>query len=191
MAYCWGFPGGSVVKNLPANIGDTKDAGSTPGLKRSPGEGNSWSIYLLFVCMCVPFKMGWCWMLIFRNNVDDLYECEIFQTLWLNKNDSFNFANCKVLAWRIPWTEETGGLQFQGLQRIGHGSATEHARMHHVLLLENVVGLEMLDLGHCFQKPPSTHCVMFPHLALLSCDSLTKHHKLGGSRPQGYILQQF
>ena len=51
--------------------------------------------------------------------------------------------------------------------------------MHHVLLLENVVGLEMLDLGHCFQKPPSTHCVMFPHLALLSCDSLTKHHKLG------------
>ena len=63
--------------------------------------------------------------------------------------------------------------------------------MHHVLLLENVVGLEMLDLGHCFQKPPSTHCVMFPHLALLSCDSLTKHHKLGGSRPQGYILQQF
>ena len=34
----WGFPGGSEVKNLPANAGDT---GFIPGLGRSPGEGNS------------------------------------------------------------------------------------------------------------------------------------------------------
>ena len=32
-----GFPGGSVVKTLPAISGDM---GSTPGLGRSPGEGN-------------------------------------------------------------------------------------------------------------------------------------------------------
>ena len=25
-----------------------------------------------------------------------------------------------ILAWRIPWTEEPGGLQFTGLQRVGH-----------------------------------------------------------------------
>ena len=25
-----------------------------------------------------------------------------------------------ILAWRIPWTEETGGLQSMGLQRVGH-----------------------------------------------------------------------
>ena len=25
-----------------------------------------------------------------------------------------------VLAWRIPWTEEPGGLQSMGLQRVGH-----------------------------------------------------------------------
>ena len=31
------FPGGSVLKNLPANAGD---AGSIPGMGRSPGEGN-------------------------------------------------------------------------------------------------------------------------------------------------------
>jgi len=33
----WGFPGGSVVKNSPANLGD---AGSIPRSGRSPGEGN-------------------------------------------------------------------------------------------------------------------------------------------------------
>ena len=25
-----------------------------------------------------------------------------------------------TLAWRIPWTEEPDGLQFMGLQRVGH-----------------------------------------------------------------------
>ena len=32
-----GFPGGTVVKNLPANSGDSRDIGSIPGLGRSPG----------------------------------------------------------------------------------------------------------------------------------------------------------
>ena len=36
-----GFPGGSAVKNLPANAGDT---GSIPGWGRSPGEGNGYPL---------------------------------------------------------------------------------------------------------------------------------------------------
>ena len=35
-----GFPGDSVVKNLPAKAGDTRDVGLIPGLGRSPGGGN-------------------------------------------------------------------------------------------------------------------------------------------------------
>ena len=34
------FPGGSVVKNLPANAGDARHMGSIPGLGRSPGGGS-------------------------------------------------------------------------------------------------------------------------------------------------------
>ena len=34
------LPGGAVVKNLPANAGDTRDADSIPGLGRSPRGGN-------------------------------------------------------------------------------------------------------------------------------------------------------
>ena len=30
------------------------------------------------------------------------------------------------LAWRIPWTEEPGGLQSMGSQRVGHDLVTEH-----------------------------------------------------------------
>ena len=29
-------------------------------------------------------------------------------------------TNPSILAWRIPWTEEPGGLQSIGLQRVGH-----------------------------------------------------------------------
>ena len=35
-----GFPGGAGVKNLPANAGDTRDAGSIPGLGKFPGGGH-------------------------------------------------------------------------------------------------------------------------------------------------------
>ena len=38
--HCYCFPSGSVVKNPPANGGDTGDSGSIPGLGRSPGEGH-------------------------------------------------------------------------------------------------------------------------------------------------------
>ena len=30
-----------------------------------------------------------------------------------------------ILAWEIPWTEESGGLQFMGLQRVGQDWATD------------------------------------------------------------------
>ena len=39
-----GFPGGSVVKNLPANAEDTRDVGSIPKLGSFPGGGNGNSI---------------------------------------------------------------------------------------------------------------------------------------------------
>ena len=29
-------------------------------------------------------------------------------------------AHSSILAWRIPWTEEPGGLQSMGLQRVRH-----------------------------------------------------------------------
>ena len=29
-------------------------------------------------------------------------------------------THCSILVWRVPWTEEPGGLQSLGLQRVGH-----------------------------------------------------------------------
>ena len=51
-----GFPGGSVVKNPPANAGDARDAGSIPGSERSPGVGNGNP--LQYSCLENPMDRG-------------------------------------------------------------------------------------------------------------------------------------
>ena len=33
-------------------------------------------------------------------------------------------THSSILAWRIPWTEEPGGLQSMGSQRVGHSSVS-------------------------------------------------------------------
>ena len=39
-------------------------------------------------------------------------------------------THSSILAWRIPWTEETGGLQSMRLQRVRHNLVTEHTSTH-------------------------------------------------------------
>ena len=49
------FPGGSVVKNPPANAGDS---GSVPGMGRFPGEGNG--NLLQYACLGNPMgRRAW------------------------------------------------------------------------------------------------------------------------------------
>ena len=48
-----GFPGGSVVKDLPANKGDGGDVGLIPGSGSSPGVGNG----RLFQYCCLENSM--------------------------------------------------------------------------------------------------------------------------------------
>ena len=64
-----------VIKNLPANAGDLRDASRIPGSGRSPRGGMA--------------------------------------TL------------SSILTWRIPWTEEPGGLQSMGSQIVGQDWATK------------------------------------------------------------------
>ena len=61
-----------VVKNPPANAGDTGDSGSIPGLGRFPEE----------------------------------------------KKIKKTATHSSIFAWRIPWTEDPGGLQSMGSQEL-------------------------------------------------------------------------
>ena len=54
-----GLPVGTVVKNLPASAGETKDSGSIPESGRSPEEGTSNP--LQYSCMGNPMDRGAWW----------------------------------------------------------------------------------------------------------------------------------
>ena len=39
-------------------------------------------------------------------------------------------THSSILAGKIPWTEELGGLQSMGLQRVRHDLATQQQQIH-------------------------------------------------------------
>ena len=41
-------------------------------------------------------------------------------------------THSSILAWRFPWTEERGGLQSMGSQRVGQDWATVHAGVREI-----------------------------------------------------------
>ena len=46
---------------------------------------------------------------------------DLVQSLgWEDPLEEEMATHSSILAWRIPWTEEPGGLQSMGLQRVGH-----------------------------------------------------------------------
>ena len=59
-----GFPGGWVVKNPPANAGDTGDVGSISGLGRSPGGGHGSPLH--YSCLEIPMDRGAWWAAVHR-----------------------------------------------------------------------------------------------------------------------------
>ena len=58
--------------------------------------------------------------------VKSLPAMQEIQVWTLGQEDALEkeMATHSSLAWKIPWAEETGGLQSMGLQRVGHDWAT-------------------------------------------------------------------
>ena len=48
------------------------------------------------------------------------------------------------LGWKIPWTEEPGGLQSMGSQRVGHSLATKQTKL-----------IEVFPSGPVIKNPPA------------------------------------
>ena len=46
-------------------------------------------------------------------------------------------THSSILTWRIPWTEEPGGQQSTGSQRVGHDLATKHGLLEYLKLSLN------------------------------------------------------
>ena len=61
-------------------------------------------------------------MLVVKNmpaSAGDIRDASLIP-VWGRSPGGSHSDHSSILAWRIPWTEETGGLQFTGLQRVRH-----------------------------------------------------------------------
>ena len=113
-----GFPGGTVLKNLPAKAGDT---GSSSSLGQE----------------------------------DPL--------------EKVTATHSSILAWRIPWIEEPGGLQSMGSQRVGHGWATNTLTfsLTHRKCIGKVVTFFFFPLFLLDHPPQTCHWLSFSCVCVL------------------------
>ena len=47
-------------------------------------------------------------------------ETRVQSLVWEDPLEKEMATHSSILAWKIPWSEEPGRLQFMGLQRVGH-----------------------------------------------------------------------
>ena len=103
-----------------------------PGLGRSPGEGTGYPLQYSGLENSMDYV------------VHEITESDTTERLWaslvtqrlkrlptmrktwvrsLGREDPLEkemATHSSILAWKIPWTEEPGGLQSKGSQRVGH-----------------------------------------------------------------------
>ena len=60
----------------------------------------------------------------FAKNLPAMQETWVPSLGWEDPLEKGMATHSSILAWRIPWTEEPGGLQTMGSQRVGHDWAT-------------------------------------------------------------------
>ena len=53
-------------------------------------------------------------------NLPAMQETQVQSLGWEDPLEKGMATHSSILAWRTPWTEEPGGLQSTGLQRVGH-----------------------------------------------------------------------
>ena len=47
-----------------------------------------------------------------------MQELQVRSLHWEDPLEEEIATHCSIIAWKIPWTEEPGGLQSMGLQRV-------------------------------------------------------------------------
>ena len=81
-----------------------------PGSRRYPGEGIGY-----------PLLYSWASLIAqMVKNLPAMRETWIRSLDWEDPLEEVMATHSSILAWRLPWTEEPGGQQSMGWQRVQH-----------------------------------------------------------------------
>ena len=81
-----------------------------PGSGRSPGKGLGYLLQDSWASLVAQMV----------KNLPAMQEAWVRSLDWEDPLEEGMATHSSILTWRIPWTEEPGGLQSIGLQRIGY-----------------------------------------------------------------------
>ena len=87
------------------------------GIQRGGHKNNNTSLLLLY-------GLPWWLSRLKKKNNPSMLETQVLSLGQEDPLEKGMATHSSVLAWRIPWTEEPGGLQSMGLQRVWHNRAT-------------------------------------------------------------------
>ena len=100
-------------------------------------------------------------------------------------------THSNILAWRIPWTEKPGRLQYMGSQRVGQDWATSLSLSENkegITLDKEIWSGERQTSSLCHGDFPHTPCSLLwqwcPDVALDQFHALTSSPRLTETRPQ-------
>ena len=114
-----GFPDSSVGKESACNVGDPS---STPGSGRSPGEGIGYTLQYSWASLVVQLA----------KNLPALWETWAWSLGSEDPLEKGKATHSSILAWRIPWT-----LYSMGLQRVRYDWGTFTFTLPNQPILEN------------------------------------------------------
>ena len=82
------------------------------------GEGNGNP--LQYSCLETPRDRGACWAAIYEVAQSQTRLTQLSSSSSRTCSEKAMAPHSRTLAWRVPWTEEPGGLQSMGSLRVGH-----------------------------------------------------------------------
>ena len=85
-----------------------------------------------------------------RLPMQETQETQVQSLGWEDPLEEELAIHSSVLAWRIPWTEEPGGLQFTGSQRVKHNLVTLRAHTHST----HLEMIYVINLAKCYISIP-------------------------------------
>ena len=116
-------------------------------------------------------------------NLTTMQETQVWSPYWEDPLEKGMATHSSILAWRIPWTEESSGLQSMGSQRVRHNWVTKHTHsvrnwssfmlLHVGIQFSQYNLLKTLSFLHCVFL--LTQCTYTVHCVLPLC-TLTSYH---------------
>ena len=75
------------------------------------------------ICILLIYTLVWDWtspVTQMVKNLPAMWETRVQSLGWADPLEKGITTHSNILAWRIPWIEEPGGLQSMGCQRVEH-----------------------------------------------------------------------